>query len=236
MPVRGSAHRVWEQGSEKHPSPFIVVNHWLIKKGALLIQCRVISRASFVCCGVKERDEFLLYHQNEILSWLKTCFPNTLVCRSSNRGTGKAGCYTGQQAGMCKVCVQNISALAARFTDMKETWWPLLLLSLRERTREQLLLLEFVPCIFLSASPLLLSFHCQKWASLEQQGQAGSLQLRSSGYLLPCCHGQGETWPASFPPYLYLIWGASPWCGEGRSYLKVLAIYLLYNLLVESVI
>lgn len=45
-------------------------------------------------------------------------------------GTGEAGGYTGLQAGMCKVCVQNSCNLAARFAGVKEPWHPGQLLSL----------------------------------------------------------------------------------------------------------
>lgn len=46
----------------------------------------VVSWASFVSCRDKEQDEVSSCHQNEIISWLRTFLPTTLVCRPSNRG------------------------------------------------------------------------------------------------------------------------------------------------------
>lgn len=143
---------------------------------------------------------------------------------------------------MCKVCVQNNHNLDVLFAGLKEPGWSLLLLLMRERTRE-LLLLGWEVGLSLLASSFLSSTVRSSLAVgqsepfiLRQQDQAWTLQLRGFGVSFPAAMGQWTPWPASFPP-VYLIWWRSPRCGEETpSCLKVLAFYLFYHLLVVSVL
>lgn len=181
----------------------------------------VLSWANFGSCRDKEQDEVSSCHQNEMISWLRAFFPTTLVYRPSNRG---CACGTPRHRGSrqlhsrnVKVCVQNSCNLAAHFADLKETGRPLLLLLLREMTREQLLLGWEVELQSLTSS--FQSSLCSSLSTVGSSravGQSGPFIYRAPRSslvfaaeriwcLCHSCHRAGSRalWPASFPPVYF---------------------------------